>query len=166
MVADPLVAVFPGLTAGYRITSEETPTYNCIAWAAGFTDRWWWPHPDAFWPADAPNTETLDAFAGAFGMLGYRCCPNATIEAAWGKIVIFADADGVPTHAARQLENGKWTSKLGESVDIEHGTPDALAGVRYGTPVLFMHRRRPVWRRPLVLIRRAWTWMASKKPRK
>ena len=34
----------------------------------------------------------------------------------------------VPTHAARQLANGWWTSKLGPSFDIEHIDLNAIAG--------------------------------------
>jgi hypothetical protein len=40
--------------------------------------------------------------------------------------------DGEPTHAARQLPNGKWTSKLGRWQDIEHEL-DGLVGEMYGT---------------------------------
>jgi hypothetical protein len=29
--------------AGYKITSPDTTDYNCIAWAAGSTEEWWWP---------------------------------------------------------------------------------------------------------------------------
>ena len=39
-------AAFPALVGtGYFVTSPATPEYNCIAWAAGETDRWWWPDP-------------------------------------------------------------------------------------------------------------------------
>lgn len=34
--------------------------------------------------------------------------------------------------AARQLADGGWTSKLGQSVRIEHATLDALTGEAYG----------------------------------
>jgi hypothetical protein len=40
--------------------------------------------------------------------------------------------DGEPTHAARQLPNGKWTSKLGRWQDIEYEL-DGLVGKMYGT---------------------------------
>lgn len=33
---------FPNLTKdNYHVTSRETPTYNCIAHAAGKADNWW-----------------------------------------------------------------------------------------------------------------------------
>jgi hypothetical protein len=39
------------------------------------------------------------------------------------------------THAARQLDNGKWTSKLGQLEDIEHESLEALSGAVYGSVV-------------------------------
>ncbi len=42
------------------------------------------------------------------------------------KIAIYVDTDGVPTHAARQLPDGSWTSKLGDWEDIQHQTLEAL----------------------------------------
>ena len=49
------------------------------------------------------------------------------------------------SHAARQLSTGKWTSKLGKAEDIEHDSPDDVAGGVYGEVVQFMKRaiKRP-----------------------
>ena len=47
------------------------------------------------------------------------------------------------THAARQLPNGKWSSKLGKAEDIEHDSPDDVAGGVYGEVVLFMSHLLP-----------------------
>jgi hypothetical protein len=58
------------------------------------------------------------------------------------KIAVFANAKGVPTHAARQLASGFWTSKLGVSEDIEHRLRD-LEGDIYGTVALIMKRPLP-----------------------
>jgi hypothetical protein len=38
---------------------------------------------------------------------------------------------GIPAHASRQMLHGRWTSKLGRSVLIEHDF-DALDGGSYG----------------------------------
>jgi hypothetical protein len=57
------------------------------------------------------------------------------------KIALYALND-LPTHAARQLSNGWWTSKLGPHVDIEHIHPDAIAGGIYGEVVALMSRTR------------------------
>lgn len=152
---DPLVAEFPGLAAGYRITSPPTDDYNCIAWAAGRDDRWWWPgHPDGFWPTGVPIAATLAAFEAAYRSIGYEICASGVFESQYDKIVIFTDAGGIPTHAARQLIDGRWTSKLGRDIDIEHKSPEALTSTIYGAPALFMRRRRPFWRRAAGLVLR------------
>lgn len=144
-MTDPLLSVFPHLAAdGYRVTSTETITYNCIAWAASRDDRWWWPHEDAYWPPGVPVEETVAAFQAAYATLGYLPCSTGVFEVLYEKIAVYATGTGKPTHAARQLDNGKWTSKLGQGVDIEHATPDAVGGRAYGGPVLFLKRRRPI----------------------
>ncbi len=159
-MADWLIATFPGLAReGYRKKSPATWNYNCIAWAASRTDRWW--EPDTlyvgYWPPGVARQYTLQAYTEAYATLGYEPCHTGDLTIAFEKVVLFADAAGTPTHAARQLDNGRWTSKLGPDVDIEHATPDALNGAEYGTPVLFMQRPRPLWRWPLALIKRILT---------
>jgi hypothetical protein len=139
----PLETVFPGLArGGYRITSLRDTDYNCIAWAVGDTHAWWWPGRDAereYWPSGVPRERTRDAFEAAFASLGYTVCDGEGPEAGYEKIALFADGDGRPTHAARQLPSGRWTSKLGKLEDIEHGLRD-LEGAIYGAVVLITKR--------------------------
>lgn len=136
---------FPGLRGkAYQVTSPRSDAYNCIAWAAGVTSIWWWPLGDprkSHWPDGVPRQETLDAFRLAFESLGYRTCGHAELEPGFEKIALFADPQGCPTHGARQLSDGKWTSKLGELEDIEHSLRD-LEGSFYGAVMLVM--KRPV----------------------
>jgi hypothetical protein len=54
------------------------------------------------------------------------------------KIAIYVRSD-IPSHVARQLPNGKWTSKLGLREDIEHDL-EALEGPEYGSVVLILSR--------------------------
>jgi len=61
------------------------------------------------------------------------------MEVGFEKVALFADAQGLPLHAARQLSDGRWTSKLGEQEDIEHALRD-LEGVAYGNVALVMKR--------------------------
>jgi hypothetical protein len=139
-----LEEAFPGLAQGnYEIKSPRDNHYNCIAWAAGDTERWWWPISEgkvAFWPDGVIREETLSAFGEAFATFGFTECDNEFAEPNTEKIAIFADKQGIPLHAARLLPNGKWTSKLGELQDIEHGLRD-LEGEVYGSVVLVMKRR-------------------------
>lgn len=129
----------------YQITSAATPSYNCIAWAAGKTDNWWWP-PGGFngyyWPTGAPLESTLENFTEAFRGLGYDVCDSDEFEPGVEKVAIYVDADGMPTHAARQLESGAWTSKLGKAEDIEHRALANLESGLYGTVVRIMKRPR------------------------
>src|SRR5437660_8070954 len=67
-----VATALPRLTAdNYRETSPATWEYNCVAWAAGFTDAWWWPAPSRYWPEGLLREETLPAFLAAFGTLDY-----------------------------------------------------------------------------------------------
>ncbi len=134
--------LFPRLHAGdYQFTSPPSQRYNCIAWAAGDTSKWWWPAADVrfYWPPTAPRVETLEAFEAAFAALGYSTCESEDLESGFEKIALFADPLQLPTHAARQLVSGRWTSKLGELEDIEHRLHD-LEGTVYGTVVRCLKR--------------------------
>lgn len=136
---------FPGLIGtDYEVTSPRDLGYNCIAWAADCNHRHWWPtiNPRSFWPADVPIQENLEAFKKLFEKLGYQECSDSTLEEGYFKIAIFV-ANGKPTHAARQLENGKWASKLGTIEDIEH-IEKGLEGLLYGVIQLFMKRERSI----------------------
>jgi hypothetical protein len=73
-----------------------------------------------------------------FTTLGYVPCSGEGPEPGFEKVALFA-RDGVPTHAARQLLNGRWTSKLGLREDIEHDL-HAVSGELYGSVVLFLKR--------------------------
>lgn len=135
--------MFPGLRAEtYEVTSPATPTYNCIAWAALDESHWW--EPDAagvyHWPEGAARAFTIEAHVEAFGQLGYERCSGPEPEDGFEKVVIYADAPGVPTHAARQLPDGTWTSKLGMSADIRHQTLSGVAGGPYGEPAVCLRR--------------------------
>ena len=54
-------------------------------------------------------------------MLGYEICNEENFEPEFQKIAIYFKDDIRSIHAARQLGNGSWTSKLGQNIDIEHG---------------------------------------------
>lgn len=135
--------LFPQLCGtGYHITSPFDPVYNCIAWAAARTTEWWWPIGEVddkkFWPLGVPQEETIPAFVQVFQTLGYEESPNAEAAAGIEKVALYA-LNNAPTHAARQLPSGLWTSKLGKSVDIEH-VLGGLEGNEYGQVVVVLQR--------------------------
>jgi hypothetical protein len=134
--------LFPRLRGtAYRVTSSADDAYNCIAWAAADTTRWWGPGDPArtYWPSGVARSETLAAFRDAFATVGYLPHDLIDPEPGFEKVALFAGAEGTPTHAARQLNNGRWTSKLGVEVDIEHALED-LTGAVYGSVVQILRR--------------------------
>ena len=135
-----LESTFPNLRGtGYEITSLETPRYNCVAWAAGFSNRWWWPTPGYYWPGE--NLETsVTAFERTFAALGFTVCESGELELGFEKVALYAK-ESLPCHMARQLPDGKWTSKCGPSFDITHALC-GLQGEHYGEVVLVMRRRK------------------------
>ncbi|MDA1142269.1 MAG: hypothetical protein O3B01_27210, partial [Planctomycetota bacterium] len=109
---------FPNLKSeGFDVTSSYDRKYNCMAWAAGKNDRWWWPG-GGFWPLESSDTSNA-TFVGAFSLQGYRVCEHRDCRPDYEKVAIYADEDGL-THAARQILDGRWTSKLGRDIDITH----------------------------------------------
>ncbi len=142
-MSDYLKTLFPGLrTTPFRVTSPADSKYNCIAWAADDTSAWWWPAgkaPTAVWPDSAAREITLNAFTAAFITIGYVVADDELLEPGFEKVALFADAAGIPSHAARQLPSGAWTSKLGNAEDIEHEL-SALQGEIYGAVALILKR--------------------------
>ena len=126
----------------FEVTSESTPDYNCFAWALGEDSQW--IDPGGSWPENIPSDCTIDSFIELFRGAGYEPCGDGSLEAGREKIAIYSK-DGSPTHAARQLENGQWTSKLGRFEDIVHSTPEEIQGeskYSYGRVAVFMIRPR------------------------
>jgi hypothetical protein len=142
-----LELIFPDLAAaGYSPKSEKSTIYNCIAYAAGEETRKWEGYREAgyYWPEGAKEGHTLDALISAFEQLEYAVCSSDALEPECEKIALYVDQDGLWTHAAKQGEDGQWTSKLGNWEDIIHRTPQAVAGPdpAYGQVVCFMKRKR------------------------
>ena len=130
---------FPRLTnANHRLTSPESTDYNCIAWAADDTANWW--QPGVYWPLPIDPEETnLSALQAMFMHMGYVLCANGSLEPGFVKVALYS-AGKFYTHAARQLPNGKWTSKLGKGEDIEHDSAADVGGGLYGDVALYMMR--------------------------
>lgn len=125
-------------------TSDETDRYNCIGWAAGDQRRWWEPAPppNAYWPKGVTRRYTVDAYREAFESIGYKICADDSIETAKEKIALFMKpGQPYPSHAARQLPDGSWTSKLGPKEDIKHPLRQ-IEGATYGVVFIIMCRRR------------------------
>jgi hypothetical protein len=140
---------FPALThLNHCVTSGQDGIYNCIAWAlAGDTARWWWPTPDNpeyYWPEGTFRETPIGSFYAALASLGFEECQNAEHENGYLKVILYVTlsfGQPVPTHAARQRNDGQWTSKLGRLEDITHVIPEAVNGQVYGQPFRCFRRR-------------------------
>ena len=135
--------------------------YNCIAWAAGRKDKWWWPiegDPCAFWPIpiDRADPVTLKQFIKAFESEGFSVCKDGRFENGFEKVAIYVDTNDEPTHAARMLPSGLWTSKMGRGEDIDHQTPQVLEGKQYGRVKAFLKRPNPLCRKT----GKVWVWLS------
>ena len=126
----------------FLLTSPQTTLYNCIAWAYEVIDRWYWPDVAGiyYWPENIKRTESLDCFIQLFENIGYELCDHGELEVNFQKVAIYVDNYGKPSHAARQLRNGLWTSKLGQSFDVTH-TIYSLSDGHYGNVSVFMKRK-------------------------
>lgn len=144
-----IIRAFPGLSydEGFCITSPEDADYNCIAWAFGRKDCWMWPDEQtdgvSTWPQGTTDDIRIQTFVSAFKSLGYDICQDDTIEPDKEKVALYAYPDSEEcTHAARQLANGSWTSKLGPSFDIIHSSPYTIQGRIYGMVCCILSRNR------------------------
>lgn len=132
---------FPNLNdIGYRVTSDESTLYNCVAYAADDMTRKWDYFPPHYWPGKISG-DAIEALESVFISIGYARCDNGDLEDGFQKVALYVNEDGEWEHAAKQLENGEWTSKLGNWEDIRHRTPHVFGGSDYGNVMYYMKRK-------------------------
>ncbi len=123
----------------FIITSPQTEEYNCIAWAYEDNEAWYWPDNDlAYWPDNIPNTLEVNSFVELYRSIGYEITDNEQYEEGFLKVAIYTK-NGIPQHAARQINAHYWTSKLGKEFDISH-TIFSMSDGAYGNVTVFMKR--------------------------
>lgn len=138
-----VISLFPELSedSEFKITSNQDTNYNCIAWANGRDNIWWWPFPKLDGVCEWPIPETdpgINTLVKLFESKGYSICTDSSFNPQYVKVALYADSNGDFTHAARQDRKGLWKTKLGESFDIVHGTPFTIEGELYGEVKIFM----------------------------
>lgn len=137
-----LVRQFPNLAnEDYEIVAPETDQYNCIAYAAGDTSQPWSDEPQDYWPREVPRDPTIEGLRKLFRWLGYKKCKGPRLERNYQKVALYAQQNSW-THAALQMPNGRWRSKLGDGPLLEHRAPPSLEGDEYGRPHIYMRKRR------------------------
>ena len=138
-----LERLFPALAAsGYSKSSEYDPSYNCIAFSVHDTGQWWerLPVHGYYWPLD--RDDRIEDWINALKLNNYTVTNSQELEQGMEKIAIYVGYDGSPTHVARQLASGSWTSKIGKLEDIVHSSTRALEGDEYGEVQIIMKRKR------------------------
>jgi hypothetical protein len=74
----------------------------------------------------------MDAFLLMLKEGGWTKTSDKSLQKNLRKIALYySPVTGAPTHAARLLENGYWTSKLGDNIDLSHDLSE-LEGPEYG----------------------------------
>lgn len=132
----------------FRTTSKATKRYNCIAWAAGKDDVWIQPdryptgNPDRtyFWPDNVSQKGDLASYIELFEKcFGFEKCEDGNLEKGFFKIALFYSRK-MGIHAARQLSDGLWTSKVGLGVDASHWI-ETYAGGCFGPVAQYMRKK-------------------------
>lgn len=146
-----LINAFPRLKTDkdFKITSKADPNYNCIAWAYQIDGRWMqppngYPYLDGvtFWPEGATESSDINSLVEAFKTKGYEICEDESHENGYMKVALYWNPNNRKwTHAARQHQDGTWTSKMGQSNDIQHGPPEVLESDAYGQVFCIMKRK-------------------------
>lgn len=163
-----LIRAFPNLSnEEFEIICPECTRYNCIAYAAGDTSQPWGDEPGYCWPREVPRSPTIGGLENLFRWLGFKKCRGPRLESGYQKVALYA-YQGFWTHAALQMPNGRWRSKVGKGGPlIEHQTPRGVASPaaidrsadRYGPGVYGVNRSRrendvESYGRPYVYMRR------------
>ncbi|RIK80189.1 MAG: hypothetical protein DCC68_11550 [Planctomycetota bacterium] len=130
----------------WRLTSKQTPRYNCIAWAVGEKHRPW-DLLRGYWPDGVPRTGCLTSLIAAYQTKGFEICDEAPLEydQSFDKVVLYGVQTGSGhewQHAAKLMPNGMWSSKLGNWVDIQHEQPEHVNHADYGEPLVYMRKAK------------------------
>ncbi len=129
-----LEAKYPNLAhSGYEIKGSATRQYNCANLADN--ERWRWIQP----------TRSTKGLIRYFERKNWSVCEDGELREGYFKLAIYVNVYGEWRHIAVRQTNGKWLSKLGEGVLIEHNTLAALEGFSesaYGIVKIYMERPR------------------------
>lgn len=125
-------------------TSDEDENYNCFAFAADDNEKWWSPLRYYYWPPNFKRELSLACFIEVWvTLLNYKLCGmDKEYEEDFEKVAIYCKiGTDEPEHMAKQLENGRWKSKLGEDIDIEHDL-ETLEDEFYGEVTIILKRKK------------------------
>src|SRR5262249_13960966 len=126
---------FPYLGHNFQVLGPATPTYTCIAHTLGIHNR-------VIFVITGPPSDPFSYMDQLYLTQGYRRLPvpDASLQSGQQKIVLYGTLNPNGSirrlqHAALQMPDGNWSSKIGTSILIRHLVPQALNGPEYGQPV-------------------------------
>lgn len=145
-----LIKIFPDLKddVNFRILSDCTPIYNCIAWAMGYEDRWVdiEQKPGHWWPDGVQRDLNPESLIEAFKAEGFELTSDFMPEDEYLKVVLYKNKHEEWTHAARIVSAEIEHSKFGAMWDGQH-SHDVLDRVgegcsfTYGVAYAYMKRK-------------------------
>lgn len=120
-----MMSIFPDLKNdnNFKLLSDRDDTYNCIAWAMGYNDRWVdiEDSPGHWWPNGVSKDMSPQSLIDAFCAEGFEISDNADPEDGYYKAVLYkSNFLGNWTHAARILTSEIEYSKFGKLWDGLH----------------------------------------------
>ena len=82
-------------------------------------------------PPSATREYSILAYEQALRSEGHERCSERFHEDGYARLALYAKGE-MPTHAARETADGRWTSKIGLDIDMSHRL-EGLEGREYGT---------------------------------
>lgn len=145
-----LRGIFPNLRPTRQtIKSPIDLNHNCFAYAIGDTLHWWEPfgfvlptsNPPYHWPNELPQNKLPQTLVRFFENHGFEVTEESERENGIEKLALYV-RDNEVTHAALQLPNGRWKSKIGNKEDILHDLGELESDIPYGygQATIFMSR--------------------------
>lgn len=127
----------------FEFKSHFNPFYNCLAWAINVNTIF--VTMNYFQKKHGLDINNLDHSVNGYAKIleefyNYLSCENGEYEKGFEKILLYGDNNNLWTHAARQIKEEMWVSKLGSCENIEHKNIECLNGNTYGEPKIFMKK--------------------------
>lgn len=103
------------------LEGTSSPHYNCISHTLNIKNKWSWPKSvdsDNYWPI-SNISETIDAFDEFYEYHGFTKTNMNKIYLGKNKIVLYSIGE-IPKHAALQIKDDLYESKMGRGEIIRH----------------------------------------------
>ena len=123
------------------IFPQDRRGVNCHGHAIG-VNKWVCPsiNPVGWWPSGVDRDYSVSGWGNMLSHYGWRSVDSSRVERGWEKLAVFT-TNHVVSHSCKQLPNGRWESKLGESVILSNHTLEGISDGPYGVPAGFFRRK-------------------------